>query len=336
MAEVITRASFNPYKWDTSVFRWNSDIAIDSWDEAGANAICLEAIEDPLSVATGYDSVTGKQSYETMRITDRSSREITKAFVSALTLIEVFYKKFDCGLKVEEAMLIAESLSKAVVTRKEEEIEAIEAQNHAIGKNVSDALSVAEAFDKKAQYYLYVDEVQRIVDSLSKYYGLTSDEAISVIDEYYRASGLIISDIAFYERELTLDEFVKKDTPAGYSPFKEFIAGDWLYKDAIFKTVLTSTNTSSSPAIREWKLNIDVPDVFDKGTVELTADRSQRVNFNRKFWEIPDVTIKVRGSTSSSAHIENLVTDIEGFTFDLLGGDGSPVEGTIYWKAEGY
>lgn len=328
--------SFAPYKWDTGVFNWDSNIAEDTWDEAGVSTLAIRASEDSLFISDKKGVSTLKPVSDSIRIAERTERDSIKSFASPLMLTEIFYKKFNCGLKVTEAIAITESLSKAVGVCKEESITAREFERHDVEKNASSDLNIREAFNKEARYYLYVDEVQRIVDGLSNNYGLSRREAASLIDEYYRASGMVISDIAFYGRELTLDEFKSKDAPAGYGSFKEFIAGDHLYKDAIFKTVIESTDTTSTPAIVEWKLNIDVPDVFDKGTVELKEDTSHRITFNRKFWEIPDVTIKVRGSSDSSAHIENLVTDVEGFTFNLVDGEGSPIDGVIYWKAEGY
>lgn len=128
----------------------------------------------------------------------------------------------------------------------------------------------------------------------------------------------------------------KKDGEEEYGSFREFIPGDWVYKDAIFKIVLSSKDISSRPALSKWRLNIDVPDTFDKGVADLTAESSHAMRFNRKFWESPDVTIKIRGSTSPSAKVSNLTVDAEGFIFELIDEKGSPVDGVIYWKAEGY
>lgn len=128
----------------------------------------------------------------------------------------------------------------------------------------------------------------------------------------------------------------KKSGEEEYSSFREFIPGDWVYKDAIFKIVLTSKDVSSRPALTKWRLNIDVPDTFDKGVADLAAESSHSIRFNRKFWDAPDVTIKIRGSSDSSAKVGSLSVDEEGFVFELVNEDGSPVDGVIYWKAEGY
>lgn len=328
--------SFNPYKWDTGVFSWDSSIADKTWEEAGVSSFSIGTSEDSLIISDERGMSALKQAHDSIQVEERTKRDFLKSFASPLILTEIFYKKFNCGLNVAEAMVIAESLSKAVNIGRQERITVEDAGRYAVDKNSFDTLAVAESLKKEVRYYLYIDEVQRIAEGLSKTYGLSTGEALSLIDEYYRASGMVISDIAFYEREITLDEFKEKDSPAGYCAFKEFIAGDHLYKDAIFKTVLESKSIDASPGITKWQLNIDVPDVFDKGTEDLKKDTSHRVNFNRKFWEIPDVTIKIRGSSDSSAHIKNLVTDIEGFTFDLLDGEDNPIDGVIYWKAEGY
>lgn len=128
----------------------------------------------------------------------------------------------------------------------------------------------------------------------------------------------------------------KKDGEESYSSFREFIPGDWIYKDAIFKIVLSSKDISSRPALSKWRLNIDVPDTFDKGVADLSAQDSHSIRFNRKFWEAPDVTIKIRGSSSSSAKARSITVNEEGFVFELIDEKENPVDGVIYWKAEGY
>lgn len=337
MSEVTTeRTSFTEYKWDTGVFTWDDDIAEGTWDEVGISAFAITAAEDALFICDAIGKAIEKHRSNTLCLTEASHRETVKGIVSALIFAEVFYKQFDCGLKIEEAIIIAEVLNKAIGICKTGDIYIEDKEVSEFGKNTSEAIPLTESFARKASYYLYIDEVQQIVDDLAKQYDLPKREALSLVDEYYRASGAVIEAISFYDKELTLREFQEKDVPEGYGAFKEFIAGDLLYKDAIFKTVFSGTSTDSTPCLTEWKLNIDVADVFDKGTVDLVAEELHRVDFNRKFWETPDVTIKIRGSSDSSARIENLVTDTEGFAFELLNGENEPVDGVIYWKAEGY
>lgn len=337
MTNVSTsKTSFTPYKWDTAVFSWDSDLALSSWDSAGISSWQIEVSGDSFSITDKENNTFSKNWKGSVSIKESMNKEIAKQIASALTIAEAFSRLVNYGIAAKEAFSLSEKLSKAVSVSSREAFHIDEYTNKEIGKNSIDSFGVAEVFNREARYYLNIDEVQNIADSISKEYGLTNKESLSVIDDYYRASNMVISDIAFFDGEKAISELSGRDVPVGFAPFREFIPGDWLYKDAIFKMVIESTDATASPGVSEWKLNIDVPDVFDKGTYECKAGKSSSITFSRRFWDIPDVTIKIRGENSALLHIENLVTTVEGFTFDLMNSSNAKVAGSIYWKAEGY
>lgn len=337
MTNVSTgRTSFTPYKWDTAVFSWDNDLALSAWDSAGVASWSIEVSGDTFSITDGENNTFNKNWKDSVSVKESMSREIAKQIASALTISEAFVRQVNYGIVASEAFSLAEKLSRAISISKRESLSINDAHDKKIEKSIAESFTTEEAFSREARYYLNVDEVQGIADSISREYGLTMKESLSVIDDYYRACNMVISDIAFFDGEKTISELAGRDVPVGFAPFREFIPGDWLYKDAIFKMVIESTDATASPGVSEWKLNIDVPDVFDKGTYECKAGKSSSVTFNRRFWDIPDITIKIRGEDSASLHIANLVTTVEGFTFDLMDSSDTQVAGSIYWKAEGY
>ena len=173
-----------------------------------------------------------------------------------------------------------------------------------------------------------------ISDILAKRYKITTSDAIYLIDSYIKACESVLSDLAFYDKEITLDEFKKMDTPVGFGEFKEFIAGDHYYKDALFKTTLDSQAVNVKPVLAEWKLNIDVPDVTEKTVTEVPAQENYRIDFTRKFYEIPELTVTIRGNSNLSVY--DLQIDATGFSLTLKNSSGEISSGLIYWRAEGY
>lgn len=207
--------------------------------------------------------------------------------------------------------------------------------NRNIIKGNSESFSIQDAFYRNILYNLKLEEsLGTISDILAKRYKITTSDAIYLIDSYIKACESVLSDLAFYDKEITLDEFKKMDVPVGFGEFKEFIAGDHYYKDALFKTTLDSQAVDVKPVLAEWKLNIDVPDVTEKTVTEVPAQENYRIDFTRKFYEIPELTVTIRGNSNLSVY--DLQIDATGFSLTLKNSSGEISSGLIYWRAEGY
>lgn len=204
-----------------------------------------------------------------------------------------------------------------------------------LATKLKESLSIQDAFYRNILYNLKLEEsLGTISDILAKRYKITTSDAIYLIDSYIKACESVLSDLAFYDKEITLDEFKKMDAPVGFGEFKEFIAGDHYYKDALFKTTLDSQAVDVKPVLAEWKLNIDVPDVTEKTVTEVPAQENYRIDFTRKFYEIPELTVTIRGNSNLSVY--DLQIDATGFSLTLKNSSGEISSGLIYWRAEGY
>lgn len=204
-----------------------------------------------------------------------------------------------------------------------------------LATKLKESLSIRDAFYRNILYNLKLKEsLGTISDILAKRYKITTSDAIYLIDSYIKACESVLSDLAFYDKEITLDEFKKMDAPVGFGEFKEFIAGDHYYKDALFKTTLDSQAVNVKPVLAEWKLNIDVPDVTEKTVTEVPAQENYRIDFTRKFYEIPELTVTIRGNSNLSVY--DLQIDATGFSLTLKNSSGEISSGLIYWRAEGY
>lgn len=133
---------------------------------------------------------------------------------------------------------------------------------------------------------------------------------------------------------LTVDQaFANYGSIPQYDNFRPFIAGDHDYRYAIFKIVMLPAN-GSAPRLRTLTTQIDVPDVVESGTVTTSASATVRVNFTRKFYVAPEITVALKGgSTISTPRITSV--DSDGFYIESMSG-GSRVVATISWSAKGY
>lgn len=155
-------------------------------------------------------------------------------------------------------------------------------------------------------------------------------------------AGQVIGDIRFYDIVLNETSYDSTITPYGYGKWKEMITGDYIYTKALCKYSMQASLNADRPNTRQYLHKVDVPDVVDRGVVELTKDNQPLfVRFSteevRKFHIVPElnVSIKSYSGTDKSPIIIPYNTTTEGF-YVTMKSDGEFVGGKISWSARGY
>lgn len=266
-------------------------------------------------------------------ISDKKNNSSTKAYNDNLNFNEAIRR--DMSHVMKEELITNDSILSNIKRLLDEGFNITDVVDKKLATELKESLSIQDAFYRNILYNLKLEEsLGTISDILAKRYKITTSDAIYLIDSYIKACESVLSDLAFYDKEITLDEFKKMDVPVGFGEFKEFIAGDHYYKDALFKTTLDSQAVDVKPVLAEWKLNIDVPDVTEKTVTEVPAQENYRIDFTRKFYEIPELTVTIRGNSNLSVY--DLQIDATGFSLTLKNSSGEISSGLIYWRAEGY
>lgn len=201
-------------------------------------------------------------------------------------------------------------------------------------KAVSELLHISESEKHTAKFNRLIAEAIQVVDKATKKMNITHQEAIKVFESYIRNANAVLSDICFSQTDLTLEDFKNLDAPAGFSSFKDFAPGDLNYKKALIKTIIEAGVTTGRPQLTTWNLNIDVPDTWDRGTADIPAIRT-RVDFNRRFFAPPEVSVIVRAGVNAIPYYD---IDDTGFYVELkdINDTTKLVAGTISWQADGY
>lgn len=170
---------------------------------------------------------------------------------------------------------------------------------------------------------------------------LNINETIGVDDELRRASGCVISDILIAQADITQEQFaelLRAAGPVGYEPFRYYIGGEYEYKDAIYKAVFTASS-GSSPRMTELGVEIDVPDVFDRGSATTSAAAITTVTCSRKFYHVSEVIASLKGGTViAMPRVSNIQVSglIATFDVELIDPSGNRVAGEVTWAAKGY
>jgi hypothetical protein len=149
----------------------------------------------------------------------------------------------------------------------------------------------------------------------------------------------VISDMIVGSTEITEQDFaaiVEAGHPPGYTDFRDFIQGDYTYRRALFRAILNSRN-SDRGYIDGLRVTVDVPDIFDRGTAQITdAVAGAVINFARSFRVPPEVTMTHKGGTAVAIPRLLGAVTTTGFTAVLENSSGTRVAGSFTWIAQGY
>lgn len=153
-------------------------------------------------------------------------------------------------------------------------------------------------------------------------------------------AGQVIGDIRFYNKVLNETNWDETITPSGYGKWKELITGDYIYQKCLCKFVMQASLNADRPNARTYIHKVDVPDVTDRGTIELTeSNQPYEVEFNsdRFFHQVPEVNVTLKSYSGVSGTPTIIVYDIttKGFKVTMKL-DSEFVEGSVTYAARGY
>ncbi|MDL2284412.1 hypothetical protein LJC19_04640 [Oxalobacter sp. OttesenSCG-928-P03] len=201
-------------------------------------------------------------------------------------------------------------------------------------------------FSRNNNFRVSASESVKVGSNLSHLEALKNGEAdssfsiASDVDVYVesqrRSADAVISDLLISTDSFTHDDFKSRmltSAPVGYEPFRMFMEGDYHYQKAIFKVIMRS-NGHDIGRLKELKITIDVPDIYDSGVCSMPPERVT-IPFKRKFNAPPDVSVTLRGGLVISQP-KLIDTQKDSFTVELIDANGARASGEISWTARGY
>ena len=205
--------------------------------------------------------------------------------------------------------------------------------------NNIEPLIFEEVIYRQAQFNKWIEESVKVTPKQSSVFDVRLDEFVQIFVSLQRAQDLAISDMLLSAGDLTLEAFknsIDYGRPAGFSPWRDFIPGDYEYREAMFRAVLTSKN-SDRGLLTNIQAVVDVPDIIDRGSARIeVASLGIRVNFSRRFHIIPEVVLTTKGGVGTPATPTVTDLDINGFNAIMKTPDGAFAEGVFSWAAHGY
>ena len=329
--------SFQAADYLTRALTKNTGESVAWYESLRQNSI--KRLADVLPVSESLQKLIVKNRSESFGLDDDLDRVITKQVAEAIAFAETYTDLIAFVLRVSESLGISDSGAKQVRKPLIESFGTSDKVGRQSIKRVAEAVAIGEALGRTVAYRRNLTDGFGVSDALRKAMRLTAREALLLAEQYRRHANGVISDMIVASGEITEDDFaaiVQSGHPPGYTDFRDFIQGDYTYRRALFRAILNARN-SDRGFIDALRVTVDVPDIFDRGTAQITdAAIGAVVGFTRSFRVPPEVTVTHKGGTAVA--IPRLIGSITttGFTAVLENTSAARVSGSFTWIAQGY
>ncbi|MDI9234731.1 hypothetical protein [Limnohabitans lacus] len=294
---------------------------------------------ESLPVASVSARMATKAVAERADLTDGLDQGFRKQVSEALNFAETYYDLIAFILRISEGLAVSDQTARRLQKPVAEALSTNDQLTRRSVKQVAEALAFAETLGRTVAYRRHLQEGLGVSDALRWAMCLKAHEALALAEQYRRHANGVISDMIVASTEITEADFasiVEAGHPPGYTDFRDFIQGDYTYQRALFRAILKSRN-SDRGFIDALRVTVDVPDVFDRGTVQITdAQAGAVIGFARIFRVPPEVTMTHKGGTVVAIPRLSSAVTRTGFTAVLENTSGTRVTGTFTWIAQGY
>jgi len=301
-------------------------------------AFVLRFVES-LTFSEKYARSGTKAVFEVFQVAEGLARQLALRKYETLALAETYTDLIAYILRVAENLSFAEKSAKAMTKPQGESFGMSDALARSQVKRVAEAFSFAESLGRTVAYRLAISEGFAIAEALRRAQTLKLSEALSLAEQYRRRANGVISDMIVASTEITAQDFMdilESGHPPGYTNFRDFIQGDYTYRRALFRAILNSRN-SDRAFIDALRVTVDVPDIFDRGTAQITDPAAgASIYFSRAFRVAPEVTMTHKGGTAVAIPRLLGAVTTTGFTAVLENSSGTRVSGSFTWIAQGY
>ena len=331
------------FQWDnTSTLYWNSTLSANrTWQGAWDVGSFTLDVDETVGIAEALSNGPRIALADSFAFAEaRVSRvRVTKAEAFAVADTNAM----SYGQNHSEYVAFGEQPDNFVGKYNSEAFAVAEARTTGIGLNPSESITFIENYENSVGFIREFNETIAIAEAIAKTYGLKNYEAFALADAWRRQGDLVISDMMISgASDFTMDDF--KDfllygNVPGYEKWRDFIPGDYEYREAMFRVVLQSKNADRG-LLTDLQATVDVPDLIDRGSATITvAANGAAVTYNRIFHVVPEITLASRGGSGSNPIAPEFYGSPTktGFTVRLRDTvTGAFVTGSFTWAAHGY
>lgn len=324
----MTTTSNKSYRtWESSPTTWDSLVAV-TWDDSYRTIYDAE-FDEVLSFGEGAKRCVNTVKTDLVGVADalKSVCRFGRGFVDAVCFGEQAYKRV--GTVHVTALSVTDK--KTSLLR--------------LIRVMRDGFALVDGYERVWFGERVLRESCCVGEEVARLRSRLLSESLGVSDAYLDNMSAVMSNLTFYDEEMDDGRFTESmETVGGYGAFQDFFVGDYEYKRALLRVILTTENLDAVPSIYNMVMNVDIPDTDDRGSVDVVDTSSAtKVYFNKFYYTAPEVSVTLRGgNTGDGLIIPRIVSlnqsDEDGrfFEVELVNASGDRVSGSVTWIAKGY
>lgn len=330
------------FTWDSATFRWDDPAAGKTWDTAYTSHYTLAPTE------TVTVTITGKRasqitSQETMHLTRMTSRRCVTVAVRPVTIDEQTERSAAFARTSSERITASETAHRSVSLPFASHIDCREHTTRKTTNVHYRHLTATEAHTHRADYRRTAEETAGLRELSRRNTVRTARSSARLTDTYLSPWQGVLSSITLLADGLSDTAWARiANSPSGYEAFHPFEVGEYTYRDALVRLLLTTGTAGADPLLYDVAFHVDIEDTRESGTADCTANEPTRITLKHHYYHPPRIVLTVLSAdTANGVPIVHLIGQSEEdgtrtFDCELLLADGTRTSGTISWLAEGY
>lgn len=208
---------------------------------------------------------------------------------------------------------------------------------------IATAIPLTERADLIAAYQRTAEEIVTAREKDCRHLARTARSAAHLTDTALSPWQGILANITLLESGLDDASWARLSaSPSGYEAFHPFEVGEYTYRDALVRLLLTTGAAGAGPLLYDVAFHVDIEDTRESGIADCTASAPTRITLSHHYYRPPRIVLTVLSAdTADGMPIPHLISQGEtdgARTFDceLRLANGTRKSGTVSWLAEGY
>ncbi|MBQ5587893.1 MAG: hypothetical protein IIU73_04685 [Selenomonadales bacterium] len=209
--------------------------------------------------------------------------------------------------------------------------------------HMATAIPLTERADRTTAYRRTASETASLTANSGRHLARTARSAAHLTDTALSPWQGILANITLLESGLDDTSWARLSaSPSGYEAFHPFEVGEYTYRDALVRLLLTTGAAGADPLLYDVAFHVDIEDTRESGIADCTASAPTRITLAHHYYRPPRIVLTVLSAdTADGMPIPHLISQGEtdgARTFDceLRLANGTRKSGTVSWLAEGY
>jgi len=329
------------YTWGTAPGDWDNLSALSSWDNYGVLDILCDA-----DYALGFSETNSKTVStpisETVTLSAGALANVIGVLISRdIDFSEMYSYNTGFIMNVVEGLTFLEDLYQTTSLSKTEafSIASEVVTSSMLQDFLDEAVSFDELNERDTDFVRMFSEAVNFFELDDKMIDSLSHEDLEIIERFIRrGANAVIHDLYIREGLMTTEDLQKfaKGPPVGYEDYRPFVPGDYTFQQALVSMKVKAPITLGRAGIKGLTLNVDVPDVVDRGRVNVPSGGTA-VEFTKTYHSTDDIEYQAFpvGGTTPVARIDITDVTLTGFNIECFDASNNSIAAVVSYQFTG-